>query len=402
MDPRPGRPTAAKPPSGCCVAEPPRVPSCRRFGGLGPAGRGGCCCCCIEGGGPGGRGGFCCCCIEDGALAKISCPYGDDSTESPAAVAVASAASPVGDRSDCSEYVGDAAAAGLGGVIQSSPASFPKDALVRMGLPANVTFGVGSCSGLKACDVAGCSCCSRSCCCLGCLNGLGAAPPLGLGITLALSDVFSAGCLNELAGDVFGETVVLGDTLPLPLSVVGAVRGAGTDLIFESVPFAFSFPAGETGDEGLLELLAASFFSTSASSLSDFLSAGFFSSRSFDEDILGDSAGEEPEAESKPSEVSGSGAFARTDSVFSGLEPELDSVSIEDETIGDLGLPLLVAPGDAGLPMSCDPRLFAFLPLVATAAVATAAATASCRLAAAAAAAFLRRSYAPWSAARLV
>ena len=397
MDPRPGKPTAAKPPSGCCVIC--CVPSCRRFGGLGPAGRGGCCCC-IEGGGPGGRGGcWCCCCIEDGALAKISCPYGDDSTESPAAVAVASAASPVGDMSDCSEYVGDAAA-GLGGVIQSSPASFPKDALVRMGLPANVTFGVGSCSGLGTCDVAGCSSRSRSCCCLGCLNGLGAAPPLGLGITLALSDVFSAGCLNELAGDVFGETVVLGDTLPLALSVDGAVRGAGTDLIFESVPFAFSFPAGETGDEGLLELLAASFFSTSAFSLSDFLSAGFFSSRSFDEEILGDSAGEEPEAESKP-EVSGSGAFARTDSVFSGLDPRLDSVSIEEETIGDLGLPLLVAPGDAGLPMSCDPRLFAFLPLVATAAAATAAATASCRVAAAAAAAFLRRSYAPWSEARL-
>ena len=150
----------------------------------------------------------------------------------------------------------------------------------------------------------------------------------------------------------------------------------------------------------MLELLAASFFSTSASSLSDFLSAGFFSSRSFDEEILGDSAGEEPEAESKP-EVSGSGAFARTDSVFSGLDPRLDSVSIEEETIGDLGLPLLVAPGDAGLPMSCDPRLFAFLPLVATAAAATAATTASCRVAAAAAAAFLRRSYAPWSEARL-
>mmetsp|Transcript_2361 Transcript_2361/g.9584 ORF Transcript_2361/g.9584 Transcript_2361/m.9584 type:complete len:216 (+) Transcript_2361:1564-2211(+) len=161
MDPRPGKPTAAKPPSGCCCVIC-CVPSCRRFGGLGPGGRGGCCCC-IEGGGPGGRGGgwCCCCCIGDGALAKISCPYGDDSTESPAAVAVASAASPVGDRSDCSECVGDAAA-GLGGVIQSSPASFPWDALVRMGLPANVTFGVGSCSGLGTCDVAGCSSRSRS------------------------------------------------------------------------------------------------------------------------------------------------------------------------------------------------------------------------------------------------
>ena len=149
--------------------------------------------------------------------------------------------------------------------------------------------------------------------------------------------------------------------------------------------------------EGLLAFLSASFFSSRAV----FFSVAFFSSPSLDSEDLGESAGEEPPAESEP-EGSGSGAFADTESNFSGLDPELDSVSIEVDGIGDLGLPLFAALGDLGLPMSCDPRLFAFLPPEVTACTAAAASCCLAAAAAASAATFLRRSYAPWSAARLV
>mmetsp|Transcript_15002 Transcript_15002/g.40958 ORF Transcript_15002/g.40958 Transcript_15002/m.40958 type:complete len:260 (-) Transcript_15002:4138-4917(-) len=259
-----------------------------------------------------------------------------------------------------------------------------------MGLPANATLG---CSGLGCCAAAGC-------CCLGCLGCVAAAPALGFGMTLVLSDGFSAfSCLNEFAGDTLGEAVVLGDVLPPPLSVDGAARGAGTALPLSDPP-AFSLKGlGATiCSEGLPVPLSPSFFS----SFAVFFSVAFFSSPSLDSEDLGESAGEEPPAESEP-EGSGSGAFADTESNFSGLDPLLDSVSIEVDGIGDLGLPLFAALWDLGLPMSCDPRLFAFLPPEVTAC--TAAAAASCCLAAAAAAsaaAFLRRSYAPWSAARLV